>query len=109
MNIQKLLKEAQKAQQKLAKIQEESAKITAEAQAGGGMVKATANGEGKILSITIDPEIVKEGDIEMLQDLIIAAVNASITKAKESVEQKLKGEMQKLTGGLGLNIPGLGL
>ncbi len=109
MNIQKLLKEAQKAQQKLAKIQEESAKITAEAQAGGGMVKATANGEGKILSIIIDPEIVKEGDIEMLQDLIIAAVNASITKAKESVEQKLKGEMQKLTGGLGLNIPGLGL
>ncbi len=97
----KMLKQAQKLQSNMAKLQEEMAEKTVEATAGGGMVKAVANGKHQILSIQIEKEVVDPEDVEMLQDLIIAAVNEALEKSQEMVS----AEMNKLTGGL--NIPGL--
>jgi len=96
-----LLKQAQQLQSKIAKLQEEMASQTVEASAGGGMVVAVANGRQELVSIRIDPEVVSEGDIEMLQDLVVAAANEALRKSQEMVSQ----EMTKLTGGM--NIPGL--
>ncbi|MFH0844319.1 MAG: YbaB/EbfC family nucleoid-associated protein [Pseudomonadota bacterium] len=99
-----LLKQAQQMQSKIAKLQEELGDKTVEASAGGGMVTAVANGRQEILSIHIDPEVVNRDDVEMLEDLILAAVNDGLTKAKNMVNE----EMGKLTKGLNLpNIPGL--
>ena len=97
----KMLKQAQKLQSNMAKLQEERAEKTVEATAGGGMVKVVANGKHQILSIQIEKEVVDPEDVEMLQDLIIAAVNETLEKSQEMVSS----EMNKLTGGL--NIPGL--
>jgi hypothetical protein len=97
----KMLKQAQKLQSNMAKLQEEMAEKTVEATAGGGMVKVVANGKHQILSIQIEKEVVDPEDAEMLQDLIIAAVNEALEKSQEMVSV----EMNKLTGGL--NIPGL--
>ncbi len=97
-----LMREAQKLQNEMAKVQEEAKKKTVEATAGGGMVTAVASGAGEIVSITIDPEVVNPEDIEMLQDLIMAASNEALRRAKEMVDE----EMSKLTGGL--QMPGLG-
>lgn len=103
-NMGNLMKQAQQFQTKLAKLQEELEKRTVEASSGGGMVTAVVSGGQQILSVTIDPEVVDANDIEMLQDLIIAAVNDGLTRAKEMVNE----EMGKLTGGMNLpNIPGL--
>ncbi len=96
------MKEAQKLQNEMARVQEEAKKKTAEATAGGGMVTAVASGAGEIVSITIDPEVVNPEDIEMLQDLIMAASNEALRRAKEMVDE----EMSKLTGGL--QMPGIG-
>jgi len=85
----------------MAELQAELEQKTVESSAGGGMVKVIANGKYEILSITIDPEVVNAEDIEMLQDLILAAVNDALRKAQEMVAE----EMGKLTGGL--KIPGL--
>ena len=100
-NMQQMLKQAQKMQEKLAKVQEELEAREYEASAGGGMVTATVNGKRELLSITIDPEAVDPDDIEMLEDLVAAAVNATVKQVDETAE----AEMGKLTGGL--NIPGL--
>jgi DNA-binding YbaB/EbfC family protein len=100
-NFGGLMKQAQKMQAKLGKLQEELEKRTVDASAGGGMVKVTATGKQEITSINIEPEVVDPNDIEMLQDLIIAAVNEAMRKSKEMVSE----EMGKITGGL--NIPGL--
>ncbi len=97
----KMLKQAQKLQSNMAKLQEEMAEKTVEATAGGGLVKVVANGKHQILSIQIEKEVVDPEDVEMLQDLIIAAVNEALEKSQEMVSV----EMNKLTGGL--NIPGL--
>ncbi|KKM01298.1 hypothetical protein LCGC14_1795850 [marine sediment metagenome] len=97
----KMLKQAQKLQSNMAKLQEEMAEKTVEATAGGGMVKVVANGKHQILSIQIEKEVVDPEDVEMLQDLIIAAVNEALEKSQEMVSV----EMNKLTGGL--NIPGV--
>ena len=97
----KMLKQAQKLQSNMAKLQEEMAEKTVEVTAGGGMVKVVANGKHQILSIQIEREVVDAEDVEMLQDLIIAAVNEALEKSQEMVSV----EMNKLTGGL--NIPGL--
>ncbi|MEE8415782.1 MAG: YbaB/EbfC family nucleoid-associated protein [Desulfobacterales bacterium] len=97
----KMLKQAQKLQSNMAKLQEEMAEKTVEATAGGGMVKVVVNGKHQILSIQIEKEVVDPEDVEMLQDLIIAAVNEALEKSQEMVSV----EMNKLTGGL--NIPGL--
>ncbi len=96
-----LVRQAQQLQAKMLKVQEEMATRTAEASAGGGMVTAVANGKQELLSIKLEKEVVNPDDLEMLQDLIVAAANAALKKAQEMVSD----EMKKLTGGI--NIPGL--
>ena len=96
-----MMKQAQNLQAKMLKMQEELADKTVEATAGGGMIKAVANGRQQILSIQIEKEVVDPDDVEMLQDLILAAVNDALAKSQEMVS----GEMSKLTGGL--KIPGM--
>jgi nucleoid-associated protein EbfC len=95
--MQGMLKQAQKMQEDMLRLQEEAGKKTVEASAGGGMVKVVANGKNEILSITIDPEVLKMNDQEMLQDLVRAGVNEALTAAKQMVQE----EMKKLTAGLG--------
>ena len=96
-----MMKQAQKLQSKTLKMQEELAEKTVETSAGGGMISVVANGRQQLVSITIDREVVDPEDVEMLQDLILAAVNDALNKAQEMVA----GEMGKLTGGF--NIPGM--
>jgi len=96
-----MMKQAQKLQSKMMKMQEELGDRTVESTAGGGMVKVVANGKQQIQSIEIEKEVVDPEDIEMLQDLVLAAVNDALVKSQEMVSK----EMGKLTGGL--NIPGL--
>ena len=103
-NMGNLMKQAQQFQTKMAKLQEELGQRTVEASAGGGMVTVIVNGQQEIVSIKIDQEVVDPEDVEMLQDLILAAVNDGLKRAKNMVNE----EMGKLTGGLNLpNIPGL--
>ena len=97
----KMLKQAQQLQSKMLKLQEEMAEKTIEATAGGGMVKVVANGKQQIVSIRIEKEVVDPDDVEMLQDLILAAVNDALSKSQDMVSE----EMNQLTGGM--NIPGL--
>lgn len=96
-----MMKQAQKLQSKMLKMQEELAEKTVETSAGGGMISVVANGRQQLVSITIDKEVVDPDDVEMLQDLILAAANDALNKAQEMVA----GEMGKLTGGF--NIPGM--
>jgi DNA-binding YbaB/EbfC family protein len=96
-----VLKQAQKLQGKIVKLQDELAEKTIEASSGGGMVKAVATGKQQITSIEIEKEVVDPEDVEMLQDLILAAVNDALEKSQEMVSN----EMSKLTGGM--NMPGL--
>ena len=96
-----MMKQAQQLQSKMMKLQEELADRIVESSSGGGMVKVTANGRQQVLSIQIEKEVVDPDDVEMLQDLILAAINDALAKAQEMVSS----EMGKLTGGL--NIPGL--
>lgn len=100
-NMGSMLKQAQKLQAQMVKLQEELAERTVEATAGGGMVKAVANGRQQITALTIEKEVVNPEDTEMLQDLVLAAVNEALTKSQEM----MNSEMGKLTGGF--NIPGL--
>jgi len=97
-----IMREAQRLQAEMQKMQEEAKKKTVEATAGGGMVTAVANGAGQLISIKIEKDVVNPEDVEMLQDLILAAANEAIKRAQEMVNE----DMSKLTGGL--NIPGLG-
>ena len=97
----KMMKQAQKLQSQMAKMQAELALKTVEGSAGGGMVKAVANGSQQVVSIHMEKEVVDPEDIDMLQDLVLAAVNDALQKSQEMVQS----EMSKLTGGL--NIPGL--
>lgn len=101
MKLDNIMKQAQKMQKQMVEIQEELANRTVEASVGGGVVTVIANGQQEIISVTIDPEVVDPDDVEMLQDLIIAAVNEAHRKAQELMNT----EMSKLTGGL--KIPGL--
>jgi DNA-binding protein, YbaB/EbfC family len=95
------MKQAQKIQAQIASVQEEMASKSVEATVGGGMVTAVVNGKYELVSLKIEEDVVKSEDIEMLQDLIVAAVNEGIRNAQEMVSE----EMSKITGGL--NIPGL--
>ena len=97
------LKQAKKAQAQIAKIQEELAEKTVEVSSGGGMVTAMVNGRGELLSLRIEKEVIDPDDSEMLQDLIVAAVNEAVRKSQELMQE----EMGKLTEGLGINVPGL--
>ena len=98
-----MMKQAQKLQEQMMALQEEVGKKKVEATAGGGMVTVEANGKQEIVSIKIDPEVVSKDDVQMLEDLILAASNEALRKSRELVTQ----EMGKLTGGL--KIPGLGM
>ncbi len=98
MNMQQLMKQAQKMQEQLQKQMEST---VVEATAGGGMVSVKMNGNKQLLSIQIDPEVFSGGDKDMLQDLVVAAVNAGIRK----VDEALAGQLGNMTGGL--KIPGL--
>jgi DNA-binding YbaB/EbfC family protein len=99
--MQALMKQANQMQNRMKKAQEELATHEFEGTAGGGAVMAVATGDGKLKKITINPDVVKSGDIEMLQDLVLAATNDAIKVAKETSAK----EMEKITGGI--NIPGL--
>ncbi len=96
-----MMKQAQKLQKKMMELQEELAERTIESSSGGGMIKVVANGKQQIVSIRIEKEVVDPEDVDMLQDLIMAAVNEALTRSQEMVNE----EMSKLTGGL--NIPGM--
>lgn len=100
-NMNAMMKQAQKLQKKMLKTQQELSLKTVEASAGGGMVKVVANGSQKIESIVLEKEVVDPDDLEMLQDLVLAAVNDALKKSQDMVSS----EMGKLTGGM--NIPGL--
>jgi len=100
-NMNKMMKQVQKMQQEMIKLQEELGSRTVEGSAGGGAVVAVANGRNEIISIQIKPEAVDPSDVEMLQDMVLAAVNDALKRAREMVAQ----EMGRFTGGL--KIPGL--
>ena len=97
----KMIKQAQQLQKNMMKMQQELEGATVEASAGGGAVRAVVSGKMKIESLTIDPEAVSPDDVEMLQDLVLTAVNDGLEKAQEMVSSRMSG----LTGGL--KIPGL--
>lgn len=100
-DIGNIMKQAQQLQERLAQVQDDVARRTVEAAAGGGMVRVVVNGKHEVLSITIDPAVLKE-DVELVQDLVLAAVNEGLRSAQRMVAE----EMTKVTGGL--KIPGLG-
>ncbi len=102
-NLGGMMKQVQQMQTKMQQMQDELAKLEVEGTAGGGMVKVVSNGKNEIVSITIDPEVVDKDDIEMLQDLIAAAVN----QARQKVQEVQQEQMSSITGGL--NIPGMNL
>ena len=101
MSFGNIAKMAQKMQAEMARAQEELASLRVEGSAGGGAVKAVVTGQQELISLTIAPEVVDPQDVEMLQDLILAAVNDALANARKAAEQK----MAALTGGL--RIPGL--
>ena len=101
-NMNKMMKQVQKMQQDMMKLQEELKERTVEATAGGGVVKAVANGKKELVKIEIKPEAVDPDDVETLQDLVLAAVNEALRQADEMAKNIMGG----LAGGLG-NIPGL--
>jgi DNA-binding YbaB/EbfC family protein len=100
-NIGNIVKQAKKIQERMARLQEELALKTVEASAGGGMVTVVVNGRNEVLSIRIERDVVNPDDVEMLQDLVLAALNEGLRKAQELVST----EMSKITGGF--SIPGM--
>jgi DNA-binding YbaB/EbfC family protein len=104
MDMNKLLKQAQKMQKEMAKQQEILSQKTFEAASGGGMVTAVVNGKQELLTLKIEPDVVDKNDVTMLQDLVVAAVNGAMRKAQDEIQK----EMASLMGGMGgANIPGL--
>jgi DNA-binding YbaB/EbfC family protein len=103
MNIQQLMKQAQEMQKKLAKQQEELAGKEFEASSGGGMVTARISGSGQLLAIKIDPEVVDKNDVEMLEDLIVAAVN----EASKKIQSEAQGGMMGMMNQMGIKLPGM--
>jgi DNA-binding YbaB/EbfC family protein len=97
------MKEAQRLQQQMVALQEEIGKRKVEATAGGGMVTVEANGKQEIVAVKIDPEVVNRDDVQMLEDLVLAASNEALRKSRDMMQQ----ELGKLTGGM--KIPGLGM
>jgi nucleoid-associated protein EbfC len=101
MNLNKLMKQAQKMQEQMAKTQAELEEKTIEVQAGGGKVKVVANGAGEVISIKIDKDIVDPNDVEFLEEVVLSGVKGAIEQGKSLAQ----AEMTKITGGLG--VPGL--
>ncbi|NQT26031.1 YbaB/EbfC family nucleoid-associated protein [candidate division KSB1 bacterium] len=111
-NMADIFKQAQKMQDEMTRVQESLEQMTVEGAAGGGVITATANGKQKLVSIQIDPEVIQSDDKEMLEDLVVAAVNQALDKAQEMSQE----EMQKVAGGMlgnlpmgGMKLPGLNL
>ncbi len=105
-NVNKMMQQVQKMQQEMQRAQEELARETVTASAGGGAVKATMTGALELLSVEINPEVVDPEDVEMLEDMVLAAVNEALSSAQQLASNRLGG----ITGGLGdmgLNLPGL--
>ncbi|MDD3920690.1 MAG: YbaB/EbfC family nucleoid-associated protein [Eubacteriales bacterium] len=100
MNMQQMMKQAQKMQQDMANMQEELYAREFSAKSGGGMVEAVVTGKKELKSLSINPDCVDPDDVEMLQDMILAAVNEALRAAEETTQ----AEMGKLTGGLGLGL-----
>ena len=100
-NMNKMMKQVQQMQAKMAKLQAELEERTVEAAAGGGAVNVVVNGKNEILAITIEPEVLDPDDVEMVQDLVMAACNEALRNAQEMVSE----EMSKITGGL--KVPGM--
>ena len=100
-NIGQLIKQAQQFQSKMGKLQEELGEKTVEASAGGGMVSVVANGKQELISIKIDREVVDPEDVEMLEDLVMAAANDALTQARDMMNEGM-GQLTK-----GMNIPGM--
>ena len=100
-NMGNILKQAQAMQAQMAKVQEQAASKTVTGTAVGGSVTVTANGAMQLVAIVIDPEVVKGGDVEMVQDLVMAASNDALKKAREMMAD----EMKSVTGGM--NVPGM--
>lgn len=100
-DMQGILRQAQQMQEKLARLQEELGGRTVEASAGGGMVTVVANGKQEVVSVRIEKEVVDPGDVELLQDLVVGAVNEALSRSRKMIAD----EMAKLTGGM--NLPGL--
>lgn len=103
--MDKMFKQMQKLQKDMERMQEELSEKEVESSAGGGMVTATVNGKMELVDLKINPEVIDPEDPEMLEDLVIAAVNEAMVKANEMAQS----EMSKLTGGLAGGFPGLGL
>src|ERR1044072_4870598 len=101
MNLNKLMKQAQKVQEQMAKTQSELAEKTVEVEAGGGKVKVVANGAGEVVAIKIDKAIVDPNDVEFLEEVVLSGVKSAIEQGKALAQS----EMTKITGGLGM--PGL--
>lgn len=100
-NMQKMMKQVQKMQAEMSRVQEELGSVTVDAQAGGGVIKVVANCHQELVSVEIDPEAIDPEDPELLGDLVLAAVNEALKKARDRATQ----EVEKVTGGL--KIPGL--
>jgi nucleoid-associated protein EbfC len=105
-DMNKLMQQAAQMQEQVQRMQEEAANETAESSVGGGMVKVTANGAGRVLSIQISPDAIDPSDPEALADLVLAGVNEALRSASAAVEAKAQQMQADLLGGLGL--PGLG-
>lgn len=104
--MQGMLKQVQKMQSEMQKVQGELGNLTVSEEAGGGMIKATANGNREVISVEIDPQVINKDDKEILEDLVVAAVNKALSSAGKLAEE----EMAKVTKGMvppGMNIPGL--
>jgi len=99
LDIAAMMKQAQAMQTRMQEVQDEVAQKTVEASAGGGMVTVTANGKGEILSVKIDPSLLKDGDVEMLEDLVLAAVNEAHRRAEEMMKSALSRIAGPLAGG----------
>jgi len=104
--MQAMLKQVQKMQEEMQKVQSELGNLTVSEEAGGGMIRATANGNKEIISMEIDPQVIEKEEKEILEDLVVAAVNKALTSASKLAEE----EMAKVTKGMlppGMNLPGM--